>query len=254
MAKQPSLSPGAIREIETAVSDLFDRIKVRALGPRAVDKQLVVGWKPELSLPGLFMAASGEEGARPDEDVMGALVKIASGYLDAEKERTKAQVVKAVGDFLKEAKSGKVKTNVQTVLGGKLADVMARVTSEVDRIIDTEATTARNVGVLDGISKVNSASGIEDPVVYFVVVRDNALCGECKRLHLLEDEITPRVWKMSSVSHGYHKRGEDSPSIGGEHPHCRCSLVSLMPGYGFTDAGMITYIGPDHDEFERQRD
>jgi hypothetical protein len=43
----------------------------------------------------------------------------------------------------------------------------------VKRILDTEASNARNMGSLDGIIKVNAFSGIEDPIVYFVVVRDN---------------------------------------------------------------------------------
>lgn len=253
MAKQVTLSPKAVSDIEAAVDDLFDRIKVRALGPRSIDKKLYIGWNADLSLPGLFMSANAEEGNRPDDDVLNSLMRVAAGYLDGERERTKAQVVKAVDSFLKEAKSGKVKTDVKTVLGGQLADVMAKVTSEVTRIIDTEATTARNVGVLDGIMKVNSAAGVEDPVVYFVVVRDSSLCEECKRLHLLPDGVIPRLWKMSEVSHNHHKRGDASPSIGGEHPHCRCSLVTLMLGYGFDDGGGTTYIGPDHDEFKKQR-
>jgi hypothetical protein len=82
---------------------------------------------------------------------------------------------------------------VETVLGGQLADVWGKTTNDVKRMIDTEATGARNMGTLEGIIGVNASEGIEDPMVYFVVVRDQHLCDECKRLHLLPDETTPRA-------------------------------------------------------------
>jgi hypothetical protein len=107
--------------------------------------------------------------------------------------------------------------------------------------------------VLDGIVKVNASAGVEDPLIYFVVVRDDDLCDECRRLHLLPDGVTPKVWRLSEVKRGYHRKTDDVPSLGGEHPHCRCSLVTIMKGYGFTKSGGITYISPDHDELEAQR-
>lgn len=77
-------------------------------------------------------------------------------------------------------------------------------------------------------------------------------CSECKKLHLLPDEQTPRVWKMSEVGAGYHKKGDPAPKVGGLHPHDRCTIQTLPPGYGF-EGGRITYIGKDHDEFAKQR-
>jgi len=97
----------------------------------------------------------------------------------------------------------------------------------------------RNVGILEGIVKTNAVAGVEDPTVFFVVVRDGVLCGECKRLHMLEDGVTPRVWKLSEVGHGYHKKGEQFPKVGGLHPHCRCVLSTLLPGYGFNEGGFV---------------
>lgn len=252
MPRQPSLSPGAIRLISAAVDAMFDRIKVRFLGPHSIDKRIVVGYTPELSLPGLFLAASLEESNKPDHNVLDSLVKVAGGYLDSERARTKSQVIKSVDAFLKEAHSGKVETDVGTVLGGELTKVWGDTARNIKRIIETESTTARNVGVLDGISKINDAAGIDDPVVYFVVVNDQHLCDECRSIHLLKDGVTPRVWKMSEVGHAYHKKGDDFPAIGGLHPICRCSLVTLMPGYGFQE-GAVAYIAPEHNEFAKQR-
>ena len=44
----------------------------------------------------------------------------------------------------------------------------------------------------------------------------------------------------------------DPPPHAG-HPNCRCSLTTVLPGYGFDSAGMLTYVGKDHDEYVNQR-
>lgn len=247
------LGPGNIRAIEKAVDHTFDRLKVRLLGPQSVGKRIYVGYTRQYSLPGLFEQAAREEGVAADLMTLNQLLKVAGGYVDATREKTKARVVREVQGFLADAHKGGIDTDLRTVLEGKLSEVWSETAHAVRRIIDTEATHTKNVGVLDGIVRINSAAGIEDPLVYFVVVRDKDLCNECKRLHLLPDEITPRVWKMSEVGSGYHKKGESNPKMGGLHPHCRCSLVTLMPGYGFDGKGMVTYISKNHDEYAKQR-
>jgi hypothetical protein len=214
---------------------------------------MVIGFKPRVTLPSLFGAASSSEGVKPDTSILNSLLEVARGFIDAQRERTKAQTVKAVQSWLHEAHAGGVDTDLETVLGGELAQVFGKAHDGVKRILDTEASNVRNMGTLDGIIKVNAFSGIEDPIVYFVVVRDNTLCEECKRLHLLDDETTPRVWYLSELGHGYHKKGQDRPKVGGLHPHCRCTLVTLMPGYGFDGAGMVDFIALDHDELAKQR-
>ena len=95
--------------------------------------------------------------------------------------------------------------------------------------------------------------GDEDPVVYFVTVRDEHLCAECRRLHLMEDGSTPRLWRSSEVGHAYHKRGDPDPKVHGLHPHCRCTPVSLAPGYGFDAAGRPTFVRLGHDALAEQR-
>jgi hypothetical protein len=248
-----SLNVAAIKLIEQKVDELFDRAASRYLGPQALPKTISAGFRLPHSLPGLYMAAAREEGAVPDKDMVTKLVRNAKNYLDAYRASTKAQVIKSVQTFLSEAVAGGVKTDVQTVLGGTLADVWKKATTDVRRLIDTESSGARNIGGLEGIVAVNVSQGIEDPQVYFVVVRDQYLCLECKRLHLLDDSVTPRIWLLSEIGHGYHKVGQKAPKVGGLHPHCRCTMVTMMPGYGFGKDGMVKYIGRDHDELENQR-
>lgn len=254
---RPTLPRAAVKRIHGAIDSLFDRVKGRYLGPdwatQRGSKGIVVGYRPELSLPGLYLAGVEEERTKPSADTLNALVQVADGYLEAQREVTKARVVRAIDSFLQEAATGKIKTNLETVLGGQLADVWATTTSNVQRIIDTESTQARNVGTLEGISRVNAYLGVEDPIVYFVVVNDSLLCDECKRLHLLKDGHTPRLWRLSEVGHDYHHRGDPEPKVGGLHPHCRCTMATLTPGWGFDANGYPKYIGEGHDEFARQQ-
>ncbi len=249
-----SLTPGVIKAIYKACDRLFDRAKARFLSKPPIDKRIVINVKPPReSLTSLFTSASTEERAKADQTVQSKLIEIADGYIEAQRSVTKARVVKAVDDWLQQAHTLGVKTDVETILGGELAEVWGQATAGMHKIIATESNNARNTGVLDGIVKVNAGSGIDDPLVYFVVVRDDDLCDECKRLHLQADGITPKIWKLSEVKRGYHKKTDDVPSLGGEHPHCRCSIVTLMPGYGFDKFGSITYVDPDHDEMKNQR-
>lgn len=246
----------AIKAIQKTVDELFERAKARFLGPRAVDKRLyfrVRGIDPNYSLPGIFAAASQEEKVKPDTQILNKLLANAESYMDAYRSHAKANVVKAVDAWLQEAAMSGVQTDVKTVLGGELADVWKKVTNDLSRMVNTEAQNVKNVGILEGIISSNASSGIEDPVVYFVIVRDEHVCDECMRLHMMSDGKTPKVWYLSELGHGYHKKGQDNPKLGGLHPHCRCSLVTLMPGFGFNKEGFVSYIEPGWNELENQR-
>lgn len=248
------LSKPAIARIESAVDRLFDRAKARVLGPWSVDKRIRISVEDDKTLPALYATAAAQHGAtEPSKSILKALLSIPESFIEAQRAAMKAKVIHEVTTFLTEAHTKGVDTDVKTVLGGKLAEVYGKVATDMHRIIDTEAQNVRNGGALDALMRINADAGIEDPVVYYVVVRDDNLCDECKRLHLLEDGVTPRCWYLSELGHGYHKRGDDFPALGGEHPHCRCTLVTLMPGYGFTETGMVTYLAPGHKEIERQR-
>lgn len=251
-----ALSKAAQAAIHKAVDVIFERVKYRYLGPNAAklsDKKITIGYTPHLTLQGLFNAASAEERTKPDQPTSDALARIAIGYLDAAKAKARATVTSSVEQFIRDADSKGVKTDVETVLGGKLVEVWGTTATDVKRILETESNTAKNLGVLDGITKVNAAAGIEDPVVYFVTAKDKDVCSECLRLHTLGDDVmTPRLWYLSEISHGYHKRSGNVPCYAGCHPSCRCSLVTLMSGYGL-HAGSVVYVKAGHSEIKKQR-
>lgn len=254
MAARGRLSAGAVKLIRGAIDRLFDRIRDHVIGDKTPrGKRLYIAYRPELTLKGIFNAAAQEEGVVPHEDVFKTLADISVSYLDATREKMKAKTVHAVQGFLQDAYNTGVETSLSTVLAGKLYEVQGDITRDVRRIFETESTVVRNTSIMDGVVRSNAAVGIDDPVVFFVTVRDQHRCDECTRLHVSADGVTPRIWKLSELGSGYHKRGEDAPKVGGLHPHCRCVLTTLLPGYGFDAAGKVTYKSPGFDEFSAQR-
>lgn len=252
---KPKLSPHAVNLIETSVEKLFTKAKARFLGrvPPNSPKGLIMSLVPDLSIGGLFKIAAKTENVKHNENLLHSVSQIGLNYLEATKEKAKAKVLQSVQAFIEDANKNDIDTDVETVLGGELSDLWADLSHDVKRIVETETTTARNLSLMDAITKINLSAGISDPVVFFIVVRDNSLCSECKRLHLQKDGKTPRVWRLSEVGNGYHKKGDSNPKAAGLHPHCRCVLTTLLPGYGFDNSGMVEYKSPGYDEYAHQR-
>ena len=254
------LGKQAIKAIHLAVDALFNRAKARLLGRSYTPKQLVissttspVGYRHDLSIPGLFQSSSLAERVQPREALQENIIQTAEAYLDATQAKAKAQVLHAVKTFITDAEHAGEVVDPQVVLGGELAEVMRKISTDVKRIAATETTRTRNVGTVDAISKVNTMVGVNDPTIAFVPVKDQFLCLDCKEIHLMSDGITPRCYKLSEVSAGYHKRGETTPCMSGLHPHCRCSLITVLLGYGFDAAGKVTYISHGYDILAVQR-
>lgn len=232
------LSTKALEAIHAAVEQVFARAKIRMLGRDWGPKQIIIGsateHRPDLSIPGLFDASSKAERIKPDEKLKDSINQVIEGYLDAYQETAKARIVHAVQNFLHDSTKGPVDTT--RVLGGELATLMADMTHNVRRLAETESTRAKNLGAADAISKVNTIVGVKDPTIYFVVIRDNRRCGECTRLHLLDNKITPRVWKMSEIGAGHHTKGDSNPKMAGPHPNCFTGSQRLH-----TDSGLLTF-------------
>lgn len=252
------LSRETVARIKGAVTALFARARARVLGVRPVHEIRIgvthspLGVREDLSIPGLFNASASAEGFRPSAPVRAALVRVAEGYLDAHEKLAQVQVVHAVQSWLADAANKGVATDAKTVLGGEIAELMGQVTANVKRIVETEATRARNVGTLDVVTKIAAVSGVADPYVFFAGPNDEHTCEECKRLFFMPDGVTPRVWRLSQVGHAYHKRGDAEPKVGGCHPHCRHTMVYLAQNYGF-EHGRVTFVAQGHDEHAAQQ-
>lgn len=248
------LSRSARAEIESKVDKLFDRLVVRLVGPIGEKFISFEGvYDPMFSLPGIFTASAASAGSeRPDPDTRDMLAKIAMNYLDAERARAKANVVHAVENAVSQSDIGDPEA-IMTALGGELSELWGKVTSKIRQIAESEATSAKNEGFQDGISKMSASLGISDPVVFKIVVKDDVLCKTCKSLWLMPDGITPRLYKMSELSHGYMSHKHPEATVGQSHPHCRCELTTLLPGYGFGPTGRVRWLAEGHDEHAAQR-
>lgn len=204
---------------------MFEELSTRLLSGRP--------GPPHESLPGIFHAAAGERDAASIRVIKPYLESLRH-HLDARKAQTKADLVRALDAAEPEA----------------VRSACDRSVRDLERLLETETTSVRNLGALHAVAGKAEALGIADPVVAFVVSRAGA-CAECVRLHLTPSG-EPRAWLQSELGHGYHRKGEDNAKIGGLHPRCRCSLVFVPPGYGYR-GGKLSYFSRDYSILDDQR-
>lgn len=235
--------------IDRLVDTLFERVKARFIKPSG-PKQLRGNWNWNNSLEGVYTLSLKNHGLDYNDDTYQKLARIAGSYLDATKEKTKAQVLKTIEDFF--AQENFSHGNIDKKLVQELENVMVQAQSSVERIVSTELNSAKNVGTLEGIDELSAAIGEKDPTVAFIGPIDDDTCDECKRIYLLSDGLTPKVYKKSELNPGYHKKGNSRPSMLGAHPRCRHSMVLVPKGYGFKN-GRIDYISLEHDEWDSQK-
>lgn len=251
------LSSGNKDAIGNIVENLFDTLAMQFLGdiPRLRNKKLLVfSAKSNYNLAHLFLQSmSNDVPNHLEQDTLKGILESSYGYLDALKSRTRASLTEQIDALAKEAKIQErelVAEDVKQVI----SDELSKARSNLQTIVESEGTKVRNVGMALKIAKVAESIDDNDPNVAFICVHDNVLCGECRRLHLADDGISPRVWRLSELKYGYHKRGEDKPSVNGLHPNDRCVLTYLTRGFGYDKKGKLAYKGMDHDEWAEQRE
>lgn len=232
--------------IENRISQLFDSVKSRFLSPR-FKREGNPHFDRSLSLPGMYEDANKVEGGIPSIETVESLIDSSDKYFNSLKDKTVNKVISNLEGTLSEGDV--TPEDLNESIAGSLEEVKA----EVQRIVESQTQASKNIGLFDGILRRAGAVGIADPLVAFVPVKNRAdICDECFRLHLLEDGITPRVYKFSELTAGYHEKGSDVPSIHSAHPNCRCAPITLFYGYGFK-GGKIAYISKDHNEYNFQR-
>ena len=220
------LSEGARQQVEQHVDRLFDRLLGRfiGIGPKVIGFEIT--HDPTLSLPGIFASSAVEGGtSTPDKGIFNSLLRITANYINGIREKAKARILYELENAV--ARTGAENmSDVMKELEGKLADEWIKITADVKRVIETETAHASNQGLLDGITKVGNSMGINDPVVFKIVVKDDLLCEVCKKVWLMDDGVTPRLYKMSDLQHSYmDDHHHPFPTVGGSHPHCRCTLT-----------------------------
>ena len=253
MAK--GLPSSAKRLINSTIENLFDRMALNLLGdiPELRNKKVAFfSTSPNLGLANLFIQALNRSPSQLEADVLKGLLTTAHSYVESLKNKTKASIETEIDAYIKN-KNLRGEPISELDIQKTLIDGLIKAKSHIKTIADTESTKTRNIAHTMQITRVAADMNIRDPNVIFICVHDNALCDECERLHLMKDKITPRVWKLSELGYGYHKKGDSNPKIGGLHPNERCTMTFLAPGYGFSN-GKVAYISPDHDEYVKQRE
>lgn len=249
------ISSSTKTRIHELVDEFFDRMSLGLLGEIPSlrrKKSIIFTSRPDFTLSHLFLKALEAKSPLPaEEDALKNILSTAEEYIKSLRAKTKAELTERVDSYVKERRlKGFAPSSIN--IRDQVHEAFGKARSHFKTIAEAESTKARNMGKALKIGKVAAAQGIQDPNVFFVIVRDNVTCKECIKLHLLSDGITPRVWKLSEVKFSYHKKGENSPSIAGLHPHCRCSMSFLATGFGFKN-GQVSYVSPDHDEYRKQR-
>jgi hypothetical protein len=252
------ISSSARESIVAAVERMFDKLAYAFLGdiPRLRDRKILTfSANPSntSTLAHIFLEClNGQIPNHIERDVLKSILNNAHGYVESLKNKTASNVAEGIDALVKEAKANGSQVDRDEIHSIFSAE-MDKARKHMKTITEAETTKTRNVAFTTDISKVASSIDDNDPTVFFVVVRDGETCEECMKLHMMPDKVTPRLWKLRDVAAGYHKRGEDRPSMCGEHPHCRCSITYLPKSFGFNSSGHITYIKPDFDAYEEQK-
>jgi polyhydroxyalkanoate synthesis regulator phasin len=248
------ISSSGKEEIGKIVEDMFDRIAMQFIGnvPRLRHKKLLVlSAKPNLNLAHLFVQSmANKEPNIFESDALKSMLESSYGYIESLKNKTRSNVTEQIDGLAKEVKARGGRLTAED-LKAVLDEEMRKAKAHLRTIAEAESSKLRNVGKLMDITRVSSSLGDPDPTVFFVVVKDANLCHECKRLHLMSDMVTPKVWKFSELRQSYHKRSDNVPSAFSLHPHCRCSISFLGRGFGFKN-GTLTFISENHDEYQKQ--
>lgn len=241
--------------IANIVDNIFDNIGLELIGniPRLRNKKLsIISMEPHFGLSNLFVQSM--QNKIPNElekDLLKGLLNSSDGYIEALKNKTRANVIEKIDGLIREKKIKKEKpTDDQIKL--IIKEEMDKAKADMSNIVEAESSKFRNMGTMLSIGRMASSAGDDDPTIFFAVVKDNVTCKECIRLHLMPDKITPRLWKFSELKQGYHKRGENNPSAFGLHPNCRCQICYLSRGFSFDKKGKVIYHSDNYNAYESQ--
>lgn len=225
--------------VQSLVNELFGDLLNKFVRPT---KQLRFNI---ITLPDLYRASVLAEGGIPLHETADGLSEISAAYVESARARTQAAL-------LQELSSATLSGDAPKDLDAAIAKIFETASSDVQRTIETEAQRARSVGILEGITHVAAKLDDSDPNIVFITAKDNHVCDECVSLHVMPDGITPRCWKLSQVQNDYHKKGGQYPSRLGLHPHCRCTLTYIPPGFGFK-GGRLAFMSDGYDLYGAQQ-
>lgn len=267
--------------IEKIVKKAFTGFRLNLLGPEKVNKAFLFtlrgsDFDPKTTLTSTYLFANSLNSTNEnsiDKTTIKRINDVAENYIDQLEQKTIADITRKVGDKFAEIQNEAKFKNIspQDVLfspfGQEILEQLKKELLEQKKRIDKAASTiaehelynAQNYGAFDGVIAAAKSLGISDPNVVKIGVLDDKRCHHCWHLWTLPDKITPKVYKLSELSSAPGDWKSPNPSISPTHPNCRDVLVTIMPGFGFNQAGKIIYKGYDPetgelwDEYKHQR-
>jgi hypothetical protein len=250
------ISSQSKEQIDKVVGDLFDKAALRFLGnlPKLQHKKtMLIGFEQSINLANLFVQSMDNKWLNNIEnDVLKGILSGAASYIEILKNKTSNNIIQRIEGLAREARVGNEKIP-ETEINKVIEDELGKARSGLETIAASESTKARNLGMTLDITRAAAVDGDKDPVIGFAGIYDDRTCKECKRLFLMPDEVTPRLWYISECSAGYFKRGDAVPSILGLHPFCRHTPFMIPSDWGFNESGYLTFIGIGHNALEEQR-
>jgi len=233
------------------VDDLFAKMSKSFLGFDPKSKTLDGGGRNLISI---FMTGLNTTSPTSEEkDILKTSLRITEAYIDGLKSRTQTRILDKINSEVESYSSRSEQLSLN-----KIREIMGKEFSLAGNnfkiAINSEANKIRNLSTAMKIEKLSTAKGIKDPYVFWVVTLDEKTADKPeKTLHLIPGTTTPRVWRLSEIKHEFWKKGMEQTSIYGGHPHCRCVLTYMAPGWGFDAKGKVKYRGRGHDEYSFQK-
>lgn len=240
--------------IKELVEKLFDKIALKLLGRIPSLRNKNIFFNANLpTLGNIFIQSLGNRRPNPvEEDALRGLLDSSHGYIEALKHATRSNVIEQVDGLIKQARLNGDKVSSEQI-EEVLKEQLDKAKNGLKLVAESEGTKIRNVGSAVDIARVASERNIEDPDVFFLVLRDKHTCEWCLRNHFYTSSV-PKVFKLSQINHGFLSTAEKRAgevSVCGQHPSCRCSLQMMAPGYGFKN-GKLEYVSPAYSEYDSQ--
>jgi len=229
------LLPGTQKIINSNIDLIFEKLKQRLLGGFYEPKIFINENSDKvLSLPGLYTSAflNASSRNRPDLSTVQSLASVTESYIDSAAEKMKAKALTSVIESLKNASMSE-DFNYEKELNKLLLNIFDQTHGETKKILETELQRTKTIGLQDGILSAMQSHGVEDPTVAFITRKDKFTCKYCKEFFLQDDDITPKVYKLSELSSGYLNKKNPSPVLPPVHPNC----FLFGDGRVYTDKG-----------------
>ena len=229
------------------IESLFDSTKARLLGkffkgPK-IYFEVIRRTDPLHTIEGLYTYTLNMlygSGIKPSVKNMKNLAEMTGNYMDAQQFKIKNHIL---ADVQKAATPGEAIRAIR--------DHFDKAGKYVDLLVSNETRIVQAYASREGITKLATDIGVEDPTVVFLGVTDHKICKYCKSMyHDSKNLQRPKPYKLSQVKEGYFKPKEwdgKTPHHAPLHPRCRHVMTFVPPNFGYNESGIIEFKGFGYD-------